>query len=113
MPAGTLIPWSTAVSIDTEASDRGAVHVYLMEGADRVASYRIDLSLPAGLDKRHKRGGVGGGAGMGDGALDARLKFSLRVDLAGVPRVEAARWVFGASRRRFFVEEGGSMRGAL
>ena len=120
LAAGTPIPWSTPVVVDLgprgggagpKGQDRspGKVHVHLMEGADRVASYVIDLAPPpaGGAAPGSRRagagffGGWGAGAGAGAGGpsssassergLPSKLKFFFRVDDGGVPSVQSAR----------------------
>lgn len=91
VPAGTPIPWSTPVYVDTGGAEHGVVHVHLMEGADRLASYKIDLSGARSLDA-NRVGARGGGAPQA-AAMDARVSFSLRVDVAGVPTVDSAMYV--------------------
>lgn len=65
------------------AGEEDKVHVHLMEGADRVASYVVDLSPPS----------EGGGEGSWSERNDTRLTFLFRVDDGGVPSVESARCV--------------------
>eukprot|EP00752_Nemacystus_decipiens_P014332 g12751.t1 len=123
LAAGTSIPWSTPVVVDLGARrtaagagaqakgqerSPGRVHVHLMEGADRVASYLIDLA-PAptgGVAPGARRagagffGGWGAGAGAGAGGSSpsdaaergapSKLKFFFRVDDGGVPSVQSA-----------------------
>eukprot|EP00903_Cladosiphon_okamuranus_P006417 g6281.t1 len=116
LAAGTPIPWSTPVVVDLGARGAGAgakgqgsspgkVHVHLMEGADRVASYVVDLApapiaraAPGG--KRVGAGFFGGwGASAGPGrpavvsaeqGVPSKLKFFFRVDDGGVPSVQSA-----------------------
>lgn len=93
VPAGTPIPWSATVPVavgaagvgggGSGAAAEGKVHVHLMEGADRVASYVIDLSPPEGE----------GRDGPWSEGKDPRLTFSFRVDGGGVPSVQSARCV--------------------
>lgn len=119
LAAGSPIPWSTAVVVDLGARRGGAVgskgqgrspgkvHVHLMEGADRVASYVIDLAPPptGGAAPTGRRAGAGffGGWGAGAGAsgpssstasergAPSKLRFFFRVDDGGVPSVQSAR----------------------
>lgn len=119
LAAGTPIPWSTPVVVDLEArsgpagggagakgqgSSPGKVHVHLMEGADRVASYVIDLAPAptAGAAPGGRRVGAGFFGGWGAGAgrpagvtaergAPSKLKFFFRVDDGGVPSVQSAR----------------------
>lgn len=118
LAAGTPIPWSTAVVVDLGAGagrkeagaeakrqgkSPGKVHVHLMEGVDRVASYVIDLAPPVppgGVAPGAKRVGAGFFGGWGAGApsnpaagrgVPSRLKFFFRVDDGGVPSVQSAR----------------------
>lgn len=122
VPMGTAIPWSKAVTIDLGGGGRlggqekrERVFVDLMEGADRVASYVVDVEQPrsqsAGSGPRGGKRGVFRGWGMGvnraaaaegdaSGAASAavapeasRLKVSFLVDGGGVPSVQSARWV--------------------
>ncbi|CAM9786969.1 unnamed protein product [Ectocarpus sp. 4 AP-2014] len=109
VPAGTPIPWSKEVPVDLGTRDRGQhggrgrLHVHLMEGAERVASYVIDLA-------QSTRSTRGKGVLWGGGAVGARtaasaasaseraaavaatkVKFFFRVDDGGVPSVHSAR----------------------
>lgn len=121
VPAGTPIPWSVDVPVDISGSGsgdgghggggdggvveavkgkvaskhRGKVHVHLMEGADRVASYVIDLApsgrISAAFLGEGGGGEGGGGGGSGGGSAMPQLKFVFRVDQEGVPSVLSAR----------------------
>ena len=132
VPAGTPIPWSVDVPVDIGGSrsgggggiveavngkvakkHRGKVHVHLMEGADRVASYVIDLASSGGMPAAFLGEG-GGGEGWGEGrgaggSAVPQLKFVFRVDQEGVPSVMSARCAYVASTEG--QREGGAWRG--
>lgn len=84
--------------------------MHLMEGADRVASYVIDLTPPVppvppgGVASGGRRVGAGFFGGWGAGGppkaaaaerarapAPSKLKFFFRVDDGGVPSVQSAR----------------------
>lgn len=128
VPAGTPIPWSVDVPVDISSSGgggigeavnwktarkhRGKVHVHLMEGADRVASYVIDLAPSGGTLAAFlgEGGGGEGGGGSGGGGAAPQLKFVFGVDQQGVPSVLSARCVYvgvqGGPERRGGVPRG-------
>lgn len=108
VPAGTPIPWSKEVPVDLGRRDRGQngrrgrLHVHLMEGAERVASYVIDLtqSTPSTREKGVLWGWGAGGTRTAAASERAaavaatKVKFFFRVDDGGVPSVHSARWAF-------------------
>lgn len=75
--------------------------MHLMEGADRVASYQIDLgAAQGGIFAEQQQPGGGGGRGRGgegnvhESDPKPKLKVLFHVDDAGVPSVQSARSVY-------------------
>lgn len=90
IPGGTAIPWISGVSVKLGGGVvTGKVYVHLMEGADLLESYVIDLSSPKGAWVGHRKSAKGGGRV----ADYSRLEFVLRVDDGGMPSVQSARCV--------------------
>ncbi|CAM9961675.1 unnamed protein product [Discosporangium mesarthrocarpum] len=110
---GTRLPSTTSIEVPVgdfagywgeDGWGGGTLHLHVMEGVDRVSSYKIVLPQPqtqkdvVGLDTGggacHQQGSAAAAAGSGAGAgglREARLKFVLRVDDGGVPEVGTAR----------------------